>query len=165
MAFYLTSSLLVFLFLILSSIASIADNSEFILSTGNRMNAGTDSTIDLSTGDLTGSQLSVSDPISWGGLMGSNHSYFQKGGLDLFSAHAACGVAPLCHLNLTSNGAGSSNLGWYCEYVQVTSTGPHMSCTTYEFSVNRWLSANTWPYQLSAAIDACSETTFASAAY
>ncbi|URD88712.1 Embryo-specific protein 3, (ATS3) [Musa troglodytarum] len=56
--------------------------------------------------------------------MGPSHDYYERGALDAFSGRGPCGLAaPLCRLNLTSDGAGPHH-GWFCDYVEVTPRGP-----------------------------------------
>ncbi|RVW35148.1 PLAT domain-containing protein 1 [Vitis vinifera] len=66
----------------------------------------------------------------------------------------ACIGAPICRLNLTSDGSGEHH-GWYCDYVEVTATGPHMPCGQTIFYVDQWLASDAPPYQLTAVVDGC----------
>ncbi|KAJ6326981.1 hypothetical protein OIU78_013969 [Salix suchowensis] len=61
---------------------------------------------------------------------------------------------PICSLNLTSDGQGSHH-GWYCDYVEVTSTGPHKECGQTIFYVDQWLAADAPPFKLTALLDGC----------
>ncbi|KAG5249151.1 PLAT domain-containing protein [Salix suchowensis] len=60
----------------------------------------------------------------------------------------------ICSLNLTSDGQGSHH-GWYCDYVEVTSTGPHKECGQTIFYVDQWLAADAPPFKLTALLDGC----------
>ncbi|WOL10202.1 PLAT domain-containing protein 3-like [Canna indica] len=125
--------------------------------TGFVIKAGTDATIGLSLGDAAGREFVVPDLVAWGGLMGVQHDYYERGALDAFSGRGPCGLdAPLCRLNLTSDGAGNHH-GWYCEYVEVTVTGPHVPCAQTLFYVRQWLATDAPPYQLYATVDGCTQ--------
>ncbi|OAY64760.1 hypothetical protein ACMD2_16769 [Ananas comosus] len=63
-------------------------------------------------------------------------------------------TSPPCRLNLTSDGTGA-NPGWYCKYVQVTTTGPQAACAQQLFTVEQWLATDTAPNQLYALRDNC----------
>lgn len=118
---------------------------------------GTDSKIGLTLGDAAGRAVVVEDLEAWGGLMGPGHDYYERGNLDVFSGRGPCGLsAPLCRLNLTSDGSGPHH-GWYCEYVEVTAAGPHVPCTQTLFYVRQWLATDAPPYQLYALVDGCEQ--------
>ncbi|MQM22193.1 hypothetical protein Taro_055242 [Colocasia esculenta] len=123
--------------------------------TGSVIKGGTDSKIGLTLGDSEGRQVRIDDLEKWGGLMGSGHDYYERGNLDVFSGRVPCGLStPLCSLNLTSDGSGPHH-GWYCEYVELTATGPHSRCHQSLFYIRQWLANDAPPYQLYAYIDGC----------
>jgi len=86
--------------------------------------------------------------------MGRSHDYFEKGSLDIFTGRGPCMESPVCRLNLTSDGSGAHH-GWFCEYVEVTSTGPHRGCSQSIFYVDQWLATDTPPHQLTTVLDGC----------
>lgn len=88
--------------------------------------------------------------------MGHSHDYFERGNLDIFTGLGPCVGAPLCRLNLTSDGSGGHH-GWYCDFVEVTSTGPHKDCSQSIFYVDQWLATDAPPFELTAVIDGCDE--------
>ncbi|KAA3460442.1 lipoxygenase-like proteiny domain-containing protein 1-like [Gossypium australe] len=59
-----------------------------------------------------------------------------------------------CRLNLTSDGSGWHH-GWYCDYIEITSTGPQQPCAQTVFYVDQWLAADIPPFQLTAFRDGC----------
>ncbi|XP_050223980.1 PLAT domain-containing protein 3-like [Mercurialis annua] len=154
----ITSILLLALF----SAASADDHNDddecvytLYVKTGSIFKAGTDSKISLTLSDAQGRSVWINDLQSWGGLMGPDHDYYERGNLDIFSGRGRCGGGgPLCRLNLTSDGLGSHH-GWYCEYIEVTSTGPHKECRQTLFYVDQWLATDVSPYKLTAEIDGC----------
>ncbi|KAJ8772349.1 hypothetical protein K2173_027526 [Erythroxylum novogranatense] len=121
--------------------------------TGSVFKGGTDSTISATIGDSYGRSVWIPDLKLWG-LMGPKHNYFERGNLDIFSGRGPCIGAPICRLNLTSDGSGSHH-GWYCNYVEVTSTGPHTECSQTIFQVEQWLATDVPPYRLAAVLDGC----------
>jgi hypothetical protein len=86
--------------------------------------------------------------------MGSDYNYFERGNLDIFSGRGPCLDGPICNMNLTSDGSGAHH-GWYCNYVEVTSTGVHTSCAQHQFTVEQWLATDTSPYELTAIRNDC----------
>ncbi|KAI4387139.1 hypothetical protein MLD38_004991 [Melastoma candidum] len=88
--------------------------------------------------------------------MDPGHSYFERGNLDIFSGRGPCLAAPVCAINITLDGSGE-NHGWYCNYVEVTSTGPHVLCAQKLFKVEQWLAMETPPYALNAYRNECPE--------
>lgn len=122
--------------------------------TGSIIKGGTDSTISLRLYDVYGEVVDVGDLEAWGGLMPAGHNYFERGNLDIFSGRGRCLAAPICAMNLTSDGSGPHH-GWYCNYVEVTSTGPHVPCSQQTFTVEQWLALNTAPYKLTAIRNYC----------
>ncbi|KAJ4814030.1 PLAT domain-containing protein 1 [Rhynchospora pubera] len=123
--------------------------------TGSIWKGGTDSKISVALLGSDGYGIQITDIEDWGGLMGSNYNYFERGNLDIFSGRGPCMSSPPCYMNLTSDGQGPHH-GWYCNYLEVTATGPHAGCSQQEFTVEQWLATDTAPYQLYAARDYCS---------
>ncbi|KDP46858.1 hypothetical protein JCGZ_24067 [Jatropha curcas] len=122
--------------------------------TGSIIKAGTDSIISVRLYDAYGEFIQISNLEAWGGLMGPEYNYFERGNLDIFSGRGSCLSAPVCALNLTSDGTGSGS-SWYCNYVEVTTTGVHESCSQQQFTVEQWLSEKVSPYQLTATRNYC----------
>lgn len=122
--------------------------------TGSIWKGGTDSIISLELEGADGSGVLITDLESWGGLMGPGHDYYERGNLDVFSGLGPCMGSPPCRMNLTSDGSGPHH-GWYCNYVEVTATGPHMGCAQRQFTVEQWLATDASPYRLYAARDEC----------
>ncbi|KAG5558340.1 hypothetical protein RHGRI_008312 [Rhododendron griersonianum] len=127
----------------------------FYVQTGSGIKSGTDSAISVVLGDSQGRSVWVPNLRSWG-LMGHSHDYFERGNLDIFTGLGPCVGAPLCRLNLTSDGSGAHH-GWYCDFVEVTSTGPHKDCSQSIFYVDQWLATDAPPFELTAVIDGCDE--------
>lgn len=121
--------------------------------TGSRFKAGTDSKIALTLSDGLGRFTWVPDLERWG-LMGPSHDYYERGNIDAFSGRGPCIGTPICRLNLTSDGSGNRH-GWYCDYVEVTFTGPRRACSQTIFYVDRWLAIDAPPYDLTAVLDGC----------
>lgn len=122
--------------------------------TGSIIKAGTDSEISVNLGDQAGRSVWIPNLRSWG-IMEPTYDYYERGNLDIFSGRGPCIGAPLCRLNLTSDGSGSHH-GWYCDYVEVTSTGPHKECSQTIFYVDQWLATDVAPFELTAVLDGCS---------
>ncbi|KAJ8538137.1 hypothetical protein K7X08_014677 [Anisodus acutangulus] len=122
--------------------------------TGQFAGAGTDSKITLTLYDASGSGIRIKNLEAWGGLMGQGYDYFERDSLDMFSGRGPCLNGPICKMNLTSDGTGSNN-GWYCSYVEVTSTADHKRCSQQSFKVEQWLSASTFPDGLTATRNNC----------
>ncbi|WOK92162.1 hypothetical protein Cni_G00853 [Canna indica] len=123
--------------------------------TGTIWKGGTDSVISVALAGADGQGILITDLESWGGLMGDNYDYFERGNLDIFSGRGPCISSwPPCWMNLTSDGTGSGH-GWYCNYVEVTTTGPHLGCNQQLFTVEQWLARDTSPWQLYATRDLC----------
>ncbi|KAB1210275.1 hypothetical protein CJ030_MR6G013330 [Morella rubra] len=123
--------------------------------TGSIMKGGTDSIISLRLYDLYGEYVEIRNLEAWGGIMELGHNYFERGNLDIFSGRAPCLTAPVCAMNLSSDGSGPHH-GWYCNYVEVTSTGVHKQCAQQLFTVEQWLALDTSPYELTAIRNDCS---------
>ncbi|KAJ4979727.1 hypothetical protein NE237_010507 [Protea cynaroides] len=98
--------------------------------------------------------LGISNLESWGGLMEGGHDYFERQNLDIFSGRGRCLGTPMYAMNLTSDGSGPYH-GWYCNYVEVTSTRPHISCAQQLFTVEQWIPRDTPPYELTAIRNYC----------
>ncbi|KAL7107376.1 hypothetical protein ACP275_06G050200 [Erythranthe tilingii] len=155
--FFLFISLVVIAAVSLSSSAASPNECvySFFIQTGSIFGAGTDSNITVTFGDSAGKSIRVRNIENWG-VMGKTHDYFERGSLDIFTGRAPCIGSPICKLNVTSNGSGPHH-GWYCEYVHVSSTGPHTNCSQSVFHVDQWLASDASPYQLSAVLDGCSK--------
>ncbi|KAL8539567.1 hypothetical protein ACS0TY_001248 [Phlomoides rotata] len=121
--------------------------------TGSVIKAGTDSKISIALGDSNNKSVSIPNLKDWG-LMGRKHDYFERGNLDIFSGRGPCIGHPICRINVTSDGSGSHH-GWYCDNIQVTSSGPYRGCSQSIFHVDQWLASDAPPYQLSVVLDAC----------
>jgi hypothetical protein len=81
--------------------------------TGSILKGGTDSIIGVKLYDEYGEYVDITNLEAWGGLMRPGHNYFERGNLDIFSGRAPCLAAPICAINLTSDGSGPHH-GWYC---------------------------------------------------
>ncbi|GLU13131.1 hypothetical protein SLE2022_297770 [Rubroshorea leprosula] len=153
------NALLLPLFLLLCfSTVALSDDVDCVYTvyvrTGSIIKGGTDSLISLSLYDAYGTMIEVENLAAWGGLMEPEHSYFERGNLDIFSGRAPCLYAPVCAMNLTSDGSGPHH-GWYVNYVEVTTTGVHRACTQQQFTVEQWLALDTAPYELTAIRNYC----------
>jgi len=113
--------------------------------TGSIWKAGTESNITLELAAADGNGVGISDLPSWGGLMGPGHSYFERGNLDIFSGRGPCMAKTPCWMRVASDGTGPHH-GWYCNYVEVTVTGPHQGCAQQLFTVEQWLATDAPPY-------------------
>ncbi|XP_030535094.1 PLAT domain-containing protein 3-like [Rhodamnia argentea] len=122
--------------------------------TGSIIKGGTDSIVSLRLYDVYGEWVGITDLEAWGGLMEPGHNYYERGNLDVFSGRGPCLSAPICALNLTSDGSGPHH-GWYCNYVEVTTTGVHTPCSQQQFTVEQWLASDAPPYELSAIRNYC----------
>ncbi|KAL3622086.1 PLAT domain-containing protein 1 [Castilleja foliolosa] len=122
--------------------------------TGSIIKGGTDSTISLTLYDKESYGIRINNLKSWGGLMGQNYNYFERGNLDIFSGRGPCLIGPVCKMNLTSDGSGLGH-GWYCNYVEVTVTGVHKGCAQEKFTVEQWLGNDASSYQLTAIRNYC----------
>ncbi|GAB2278598.1 hypothetical protein Dimus_013276 [Dionaea muscipula] len=142
------------------SIAAIARSEEqncvytVYVRTGSIIKGGTDSIISVTVYDEFGGAAEISDLESWGGLMESGHNYFERGNLDMFSGRGPCIGGPVCAIALASDGSGPHH-GWYCNYVEVTSTGPHIQCAQQQFTVEQWLALDAAPFELTAIRNYC----------
>ncbi|CAN4089487.1 unnamed protein product [Withania somnifera] len=125
--------------------------------TGQLFASGTDSRITLSLYDADGYGLRIKNLEAWGGIMGEGHDYFEFDNLDMFTGRGPCLNGPICKMNLTSDGTGQ-HPGWYCNYVQVTSTGEHKRCNQQLFTVEKWLGADVFPDGLTAIKNNCRRT-------
>eukprot|EP01018_Ginkgo_biloba_P038892 Gb_10580 [translate_table: standard] len=156
-----SKSLLLLTFL-LSSVAIFADSTStgdcvytVYVRTGSIWKGGTDSNISLALTDSIGGVVFIDSLEAWGGLMGPTYNYFERGNLDIFSGRGPCLETPVCKMILESDGTGPHH-GWYCNYVEVTSTGPHMPCQQHLFTVEQWLATDVSPYELTVTQDYCS---------
>ncbi|XP_042486194.1 PLAT domain-containing protein 3-like [Macadamia integrifolia] len=149
---------LFFLFAVIISSAIIAQSDDCVYTvyvrTGSIVKGGTDSNISLTLYDAEGHYVEMPNLVTWGGLMREGHNYFERGNLDMFSGRGRCLRAPVCGMNLTSDGSGD-NHGWYCNYVEVTSTGPHIPCSQLLFTVEQWIALDASPYELTATRNYC----------
>ncbi|KAK9110672.1 hypothetical protein Sjap_018732 [Stephania japonica] len=151
---------LVLLFALISCTAFCASHSNddcvytIFIRTGSIINGGTDSKISLSLYDAYMNSFDINDLEAWGGLMGPGHNYFERGNLDIFSGRGPCLSGPVCAVNLTSDGSGHFS-GWFCDYVEVTSTGPHIPCAQKFFKIEQWLATDAPPFCLSAFRNYC----------
>uniref|UniRef100_A0A5B6ZX81 PLAT domain-containing protein n=1 Tax=Davidia involucrata TaxID=16924 RepID=A0A5B6ZX81_DAVIN len=146
------------LFIVLSVATLVRSDDDCVYTayvrTGSILKGGTDSIISLTLYDVNGWGIRIPNLEAWGGLMGSGYNYFERGNLDIFSGRGPCLTGPICAMNLTSDGSGSHH-GWYCNYVEVTSTGAHIPCAQQLFTVEQWLALDTSPYQLTAIRNSC----------
>lgn len=122
--------------------------------TGSILKAGTDSLISLTLYDADGYGILIRNLEAWGGLMGPDYDYFERGNLDIFSGRGPCLTGPVCLMNLTSDGSGPHH-GWYCNYVEVTTTGAHIPCAQQLFTVEEWLATDRSPYKLTVIRNLC----------
>lgn len=125
--------------------------------TGSILKAGTDSKLTVDMWGQNGDGVRITDIESWGGLMGQNYDYFERGNLDVFSGRGPCLEKPICAMRLVSDGSGP-HPGWYCNYVEVTTTGPHIQCAQQRFDVEQWLATNAYPYELITTRNFCNVT-------
>ncbi|XP_031502405.1 PLAT domain-containing protein 3-like [Nymphaea colorata] len=154
----LLPALLLLLFVISDVATSSSSNDNCVYTvyvrTGSIIKGGTDSKISLTISDSSYRPgVHVKDLESWG-LMPDGHDYYERGNLDIFSGRGRCLDGPICYLNLTSDGTGPHH-GWYCEYVEVTATGPHLGCSQTIFYVRQWLALDAPPYRLDSIINGC----------
>ncbi|XP_071703211.1 PLAT domain-containing protein 3-like [Rutidosis leptorrhynchoides] len=122
--------------------------------TGSILKAGTDSNLTLTLYDASGYGIRINNLEAWGGLMGAGYNYFERSNLDIFSGRGPCLTGTPCEMNITSDGTGAHH-GWYCNYVEVTTTGAHIPCAQQTFTVEQWLATDTSPYELTAVRDYC----------
>lgn len=126
----------------------------FYIRTGSIWRGGTHSNISAIFYDREGYGLLIRNIVLWGGQMGQDYDYFERGSLDIFSGKAPCLPGPVCALNLTSDGTGSGH-GWYVNYLELTTTGVHEKCAQQLFTVEQWLATDASPYKLWAYVDEC----------
>ncbi|EEF29239.1 PLAT domain-containing protein 3 [Ricinus communis] len=149
--------LLSFLFFLAFSTVSVSGQDcvyNVYIRTGSIIKGGTDSIISVRFYDAYGEYVEIPNLETWGGLMGPNYNYFERGNLDIFSGRAPCLSAPVCAMNLTSDGTGP-NHGWYCNYVEVSTSGVHATCSQQQFTVEQWLATDAPPYELTAIRNYC----------
>ncbi|KAH8502812.1 hypothetical protein Peur_066653 [Populus x canadensis] len=153
----LNTFLLCLLLLFSFSVIALSDEDcvyTLYIRTGSIIKGGTDSIISVRFYDKYGDYVGISNIEAWGGLMEPGHDYFERGDLDIFSGRAPCLSSPVCALNLTSDGTGSGH-GWYVNYVEVTKTGVHATCSQMKFTIEQWLALDTSPYELTATRNYC----------
>ncbi|KAG9151761.1 hypothetical protein Leryth_002049 [Lithospermum erythrorhizon] len=154
------SSFSVLLLIIISLFTIVTSDDECVytvyIRTGSILKAGTDSNMTLTFYDNNGYGIRINNIEAWGGLMGPNYDYFERGNLDIFSGKGPCLTGPVCAMNLTSDGTGDHH-GWYCNYVEVTTTGAHIPCAQELFTVEQWLATDAPPYQLTAILNQCGD--------
>ncbi|KAL2906040.1 PLAT domain-containing protein 2 [Bienertia sinuspersici] len=144
------STLTIFLCISLFSFYTTADE-EFscvytiYVRTSTTFIGGTDSKISATFYDDTRQWVLIKDLETWGGLMAETGTTTKRGNLDIFSGRGPCLNGPA---------------GWYCNYVEVTTTGPHTKCAQQLFTVEQWLSTHRSPYELSTSRDLCNNTDF-----
>ncbi|KAJ7286675.1 hypothetical protein O6H91_03G114100 [Diphasiastrum complanatum] len=122
--------------------------------TGGIIKGGTDSNIGVQLFDSSNNSITVSNLVPWGGLMPEGHDYYEQGSLDIFSGLEYCLATPICKLIISSDGSGPHH-GWYVNYLEITSTGPHIPCTQHLFTLEQWLARDAYPYELTAVRDDC----------
>ena len=155
------NTLIFHLFVIVISIATVARSDDpacvytVYVRTGSILKAGTDSIFALTLYDADGLGVRINNLEAWGGLMGPDYNYFERGNLDIFSGKGPCLSGQPCAMNLTSDGSGPHH-GWYGNYVEVTTTGAHIPCAQKTFTVEQWLATDTSPYELTAIRNYCS---------
>ncbi|XVF15164.1 hypothetical protein REPUB_Repub09cG0126600 [Reevesia pubescens] len=153
-----TQLILTFFILLAFSSIALSDDVDCVytayIRTGSIFKGGTDSIISLRLYDVYGKYVGIRNLEAWGGLMEPGYNYFERGNLDIFSGRGPCLAAPLCAMNLTSDGSGAHH-GWYCNYVEVTMTGVHTPCSQQQFTVEQWLALDTSPYELTAIRNYC----------
>ncbi|XP_020091149.1 PLAT domain-containing protein 3-like, partial [Ananas comosus] len=124
--------------------------------TGTLDSAGTDSVIGITLAGKDRVRSEIKNLVSWGGMMGSGHDYFENGNIDSFSGCGKCvTTSPPCWMNLTSDGSGNK-AGWYVGSVELTAAGPEFGCTKQRFDVFQWLATDEPPYKLYVVRDNCS---------
>ena len=121
---------------------------------GSIFKGGTDSIISVKLYDSYGEVVEINNLETWGGLMGPGYNYFERGNLDIFSGRGQCLYSPVCAISLTADGSGPHH-GWYCNYVEVTTTGIHKPCEQQQFEIEQWLATDTSPYELTAIRNYC----------
>ncbi|XP_054775951.1 PLAT domain-containing protein 3-like [Prosopis cineraria] len=142
-------SCLVFLLSLASFVAiALSVQCQYVVrvKTGDRDDAGTDSTISLKLTDSSGNGFTVNNLEDWG-IMEPGHDYFERGNLDIFSGSAPC--VSVCAITVTSNGEGNKP-GWYLDYVEVTANGHKTT-----FPVSQWLALDESPHHLYATVNSC----------
>ncbi|XP_065876803.1 PLAT domain-containing protein 1-like [Euphorbia lathyris] len=152
-----TAHLLSFLLLLAFSTVAFSDSEcvyTLFIRTGSIFKGGTDSIVSVRLYDELGEYIGITNLRSWGGLMGPEHSYFERGNLDFFSGKAPCLSSPVCALNLTSDGVGPHH-GWYVNYVEVATAGVHGTCSQEQFTIEQWLASDAAPYELTAIRNNC----------
>ncbi|XP_057451194.1 PLAT domain-containing protein 3-like [Lotus japonicus] len=146
-----------FLMLALFLSVDAGDSNECVytlyVKTGSIIKGGTDSKISVTLDDAKNQSVWIPNLKAWG-TEPEGHNYFERGNLDIFTGRGPCIGSPVCRLNLTSDGSGKHH-GWFCDSVEVTSTGPQMPCSQTIFFVNQWLAKDVAPFSLTAVLDGC----------
>ncbi|XP_074308729.1 PLAT domain-containing protein 3-like isoform X2 [Silene latifolia] len=124
--------------------------------TSKTFSAGTDSIISLALYGDNGDGVLIKDLEAWGGIMGEGYDYYERGNLDIFTGSGPCLDRPVCSMKLMSDGSGEHH-GWYCNYVEVTTTGPHLGCAQQLFTVEQWLALDRSPHELTAVRNNCED--------
>eukprot|EP00252_Welwitschia_mirabilis_P010479 TRINITY_DN2375_c0_g2_i1.p1 TRINITY_DN2375_c0_g2~~TRINITY_DN2375_c0_g2_i1.p1 ORF type:complete len:192 (-),score=8.98 TRINITY_DN2375_c0_g2_i1:353-928(-) len=122
--------------------------------TSSVIKGGTDANVNLTLFDAEGNGFAITNLEAWGGLMGDNWDYFERGNLDIFSGLAPCLSSDPCRMVLGMDASGSHS-GWYCNYVEVTATGVHQGCSQQSFSVETWLGTDVINPKLTYTVDKC----------
>ncbi|KAG6549437.1 hypothetical protein Mapa_009158 [Marchantia paleacea] len=152
-----TKSLLL-AFVCLSSITVLAQGNcvyTVFVKTGWLPKSGTNSNIGVEFYDKNMKSYRIDNLTQWGGyLLDADHGYFERTQLDVFTGFGDCFDNPICGLNVTSDGSGSHH-GWYCEYVEVTTSGAGRSCNNHHFEIEQWLATDAFPYSLTTYRDDC----------
>ncbi|PHT48574.1 hypothetical protein CQW23_12782 [Capsicum baccatum] len=124
-----------------------------------KIKAGTDSIISLTLYDADKYGIRINNLEAWGGLMGPDYDYYERGNLDIFSGRGSCLTGSVCKMNLTSDGTGPGH-GWYPNYVEVTVTGIHKECNQQNFEVEQWIATDHSPYELTFIKNLCKKKKF-----
>ncbi|KAJ7125429.1 hypothetical protein O6H91_02G052300 [Diphasiastrum complanatum] len=128
--------------------------------TGSIWKGGTDSNIGAQFFDSYNNSITIDNLVPWGGLMPKDYNYYERGNLDIFSGLGYCLATPICKLVISSDGSGPHH-GWYVNYLEVTSTGPHIPCGQHLFTLEQWLATDAYPYELTAVSASCEVLTAA----
>ncbi|KAJ7538680.1 hypothetical protein O6H91_11G058900 [Diphasiastrum complanatum] len=159
------------LFLLLLGIASVAESAPLdnpflpstdqascvytvYVRTGSIAKGGTDSNIGVKFYDSLENSILIDKLIEWGSLMPKGHDHYERGNLDIFSGKGDCLTTSICKMTVFSDGSGP-HAGWYNNYIEVTSTGPHIECAQHLFTVEQWIASDAPPYSLRATRDDC----------
>ncbi|BBN11991.1 hypothetical protein MPTK1_5g16600 [Marchantia polymorpha subsp. ruderalis] len=122
--------------------------------TGWLPKAGTDANIGAAFYDASGNSMTISNFTDWGHSLSSNNDYFERNKVDVFSGPGECLDAPICGMNLTSDGSGAHH-GWFSDSVQISAARYGQECSNHYFNVDQWLATDVYPYSLTANRDDC----------